>query len=48
METISPTTPLSMLIVDSDYRISHAVNMPYEKRFRTAGEMVRDLFGHKV
>jgi len=48
MHTISPTTPLSMIIVDSGNRISHAVNTPYEKRFRTVGEMVRDLFEHKV
>ena len=48
MHTNPPTTPLSMVIVDTDYRISHAVNTPYEERFRTSGEMVLDLFGHKV
>ena len=49
MQTISPTTPLSMVIVDpATKRISHAVNSPYEERFRTSREMVRDLFEHKV
>jgi len=49
MNTLSPTSPFLMAIVDAaTNRMSHAINAAYEKNFRTAGEMVGDLFGQKV
>jgi hypothetical protein len=49
MNTLSPTSPFLMAIVDAaTNRMSHAINAAYEKTFRTAGEMVGDLFGQKV